>query len=79
MISLGGHAIWDFESIPKLLEALHNVIKAHRTLYTKRKILHLNISENNIIITDPKEANSFIGMLIDVDLVKEIGRSWSGA
>jgi len=43
------------------------------------KILHRDISENNIIITDPKETNGFTGMLIDADLGKEIGSGKSGA
>lgn len=29
---------------------------------------------NNIIITDPKEADGFTGILIDEDLAKEIGK-----
>ena len=68
-----------FGSIPKLLEALCNVIKAHKFLYTKGKILYWDISENNIIITYSKEADSFIGMLINVDLAKESDSGQSGA
>ncbi|KAL8647621.1 MAG: hypothetical protein Q9210_005451 [Variospora velana] len=79
VISPGGRAIRDFRSIPELLEALRDAIKAHRSLYTEGKILHRDISENNIIITDPKEADGFTGMLIDVDLAKEIGSGRSGA
>lgn len=41
--------------------------------------MHRDISENNIIITDPKEADGFKGMLIDEDLAKEIGSGRSGA
>lgn len=79
VISPGGRAIRDFGSIPELLEALRDAIKAHMSLYRKGKILHRDISENNIIITDPKEADGFTGMLIDVDLAKEIGSGRSGA
>ncbi len=74
-----GWAICDFQSIPELLEALCNAIKAHRSLYTAGKILHRDILENNIIITDSKEADGFMGMLIDEDLAKEIGSGQSGA
>ncbi|KAL1952877.1 hypothetical protein VTO42DRAFT_4064 [Malbranchea cinnamomea] len=42
------------------------------------KILHRDISENNIIITDPKKTG-FAGMLIDMDLAKELGSGRSGA
>ena len=43
------------------------------------KILHRGISENNIIITDPKEAKGFTGMLIDAEFGKESGSGRSGA
>lgn len=79
VISPAGRTIRNFRSIPELLEALRDAIKAHRSLYTKGKILHRDISENNIIITDPKEADGFTGMLIDGDLAKEIGSGRSGA
>lgn len=42
-------------------------------------ILHLDISENNIIITNPEENGGFTGMLIDLDLVKVLGSGRSGA
>ena len=54
------------------------VRQAHRSLYIDGKILHRDISENNIIITDPKEADGFTGMLIDGDLAKEMGSGRSG-
>ena len=79
IISPAGRAIRNFRSIPELLEALRDAIKAHRSLYIKGKILHRDISENNIIITDPKEANNFMSILIDKDLAKEIGSGRSGA
>ncbi|SLM41353.1 1 protein kinase [Lasallia pustulata] len=79
VISPAGRAIRNFRSIPELLEALRDAIKAHRSLYTAGKILHSDISENNIIITDPKEAGGFTGMLIDADLAEEIGSGRSGA
>ncbi|KAL1956479.1 hypothetical protein VTO42DRAFT_7277 [Malbranchea cinnamomea] len=41
-------------------------------------ILHRDISENNIIITDLKKTG-FAGMLIDMDLAKELGSGRSGA
>ena len=79
VISPAGRALGDFESKLELLEALRDAIKAHRSLYTKGKILHRDISENNIIITNPREADGFTGMLIDEDLAKEIGSGRSGA
>ena len=79
MISSDGYTIWDFGLIPKLLEAFYNAIKAYKSLYIKGKILYRDISENNIIITDPKEVDSFTGILIDMNFAKEIGISQSGA
>jgi serine/threonine protein kinase len=43
------------------------------------KILHRDISENNIIITDPGEADGFAGMLISLKLAKELSSGSSGA
>jgi len=47
--------------------ALCDAVKAYRSLLVRAKILHRDISENNIIITDPKMANGCTGMLIDLD------------
>ena len=79
VITPAGRAISDFKSIEELLTALRDSIKAHSSLYLKGKILHRDISENNIIITDPEKANGFTGMLIDMDLAKEVGSGRSGA
>ena len=77
-ISPAGRALRDFRSIPELLKAFRDAIKAYKSLYMKGQILYRDISENNIIIIDPKEANGFTGILIDTDLSKEIGRGKSG-
>ena len=79
IISPAGQALRDFRSIPELLKALRDAVKAHKSLYMEGKILHRDISENNIIITDPKEANGFTGMLIDTEYGKENGSGRSGA
>ncbi|EEH21420.2 hypothetical protein PABG_03636 [Paracoccidioides brasiliensis Pb03] len=41
--------------------------------------LLMDISENNIIITDPEKADGHSGMLIDLDLAKEVRSGRSGA
>ena len=74
-----GQTISKFGSIPQLLTALCDAIKAHRSLYIDGNILHRDISENNIIITDPKKTDGFTGMLIDLDLAIEIGAGRTGA
>ncbi|KAH8751100.1 hypothetical protein F5883DRAFT_472292 [Diaporthe sp. PMI_573] len=78
VISPAGRAIYKYEKISELLGALRDAIKAHRSLYLKGNILHRDISENNIIIADPQKTG-VIGMLIDLDLAKELGSGRSGA
>lgn len=79
VISPAGRAIHKYGSKAELLGALRDAIKAHRSLFLTGKILHRDISENNIIITDPKQPPGFMGMLIDLDLAKEVGSGRSGA
>jgi hypothetical protein len=46
-------------------------IRGHQSLHTRGKILHCDISENNIIIGDDSRLrNKFKGILIDLDLAK---------
>ncbi|KKZ63811.1 hypothetical protein EMCG_01915 [[Emmonsia] crescens] len=79
VISPAGRPIYQYESPLELLKALRDAIKAHRSLYLDGNILHRDISENNIIITDPEKAEGNSGMLIDLDLAKEVGSRRSGA
>lgn len=65
-------------TIRELLTTLRDAIKAHRSLYLKGNILHWDISENNIIITNRNETGGFAGMLIDLDLAKVRGSERSG-
>ena len=78
-VSPAGRGLHQFESITQLLGVLRDAIKGHRSLLEKGQILHRDISENNIIITDPKETNGFLGILIDEDLAKLLGSERSGA
>lgn len=78
VISPAGRTIKEFRSIKELLTALRDAIKAHRYLLSKAKILHRDISENNIIITDPETADNFSGMLIDLDLAIKDGERTGG-
>jgi len=72
VISPASRAIRDFRLILELLEILRDVNKAYRSLYIDGKILYRDISKNNIIIINLKEVDSFIGILINKDLTKEI-------
>ncbi|OJD12531.1 hypothetical protein AJ78_06896 [Emergomyces pasteurianus Ep9510] len=79
VISPAGRPIYDYRSPLELLTALRDAIQAHRSLYLDGNILHRDISENNIIITDPDKVGGHSGMLIDLDLAKEVGSTRSGA
>ncbi|EGC46848.1 serine/threonine protein kinase Sgk2 [Histoplasma capsulatum var. duboisii H88] len=79
VISPAGRPIYKYESPLELLKALRDAIKAHRSLYLDGNILHRDISENNIIITDSDKADGYSGTLIDLDLAKEVGSGRSGA
>ncbi|OAX81630.1 hypothetical protein ACJ72_04029 [Emergomyces africanus] len=80
VISPVGRPIYRYESPLELLKALRDAIKAHRSLYLDGNILHRDISENNIIIiADPAMADGNTGMLIDLDLAKEVGSGRGGA
>lgn len=78
VISPAGRTINRFQSIPELLKGLRDAIEAHRSLLTAGKILHRDISENNIILTD-SEGAGVKGMLIDLDNARELDQRPSGA
>ena len=63
----------------ELLTTLRDAIKGHRSLYIDRGILYRDISENNIIITNPIRTNGFRGILIDLNLTKVVGSRPLGA
>ena len=77
VVSPAGRPIDDFQSIQEFLGALCDAIQAHKSLWIDGRILHRDISENNIVIA--KTANTSAGILIDLDLAKEQGSSRSGA
>jgi hypothetical protein len=79
VISPPGRAIHEFTSVEELLEACRDVIKGHRSLYYDGKILHRDISENNLIITEIIQEGDPRGKLIDLDLAKELDGGPSGA
>ncbi|KAG6091235.1 hypothetical protein E4U30_007390 [Claviceps sp. LM220 group G6] len=74
-----GRPLHEYESILGLLECLHDAIEDHRWLYMDGRILHRDISINNIIITDPAKANGKNGVLIDLDLAKNLDEGPGGA
>ncbi|GAW26698.1 putative 1 protein kinase [Rosellinia necatrix] len=79
VISPPGRTIHEFASAEELLEACHDIVKAHRSLHYEGKMLHRDISDNNLIITNTEREADPKGMLIDLDLAKELASGSSGA
>jgi hypothetical protein len=77
--SPAGRPLQSFRSVRELLEAIRDAISAHRSLLEDGKILHRDISENNIIITTPFVEGEPKGRLVDLDLGKELNSAPSGA
>ncbi|VDB84162.1 Bgt-51373 [Blumeria graminis f. sp. tritici] len=65
-------AIGEDTSPLDLLCGLRYAIKGHRSLFLDARILHSDVSVNNIILTDPKILNSCYGSLIDLDLAMSL-------
>lgn len=63
----------------KLLISFRDKIQAHCPLYLKVNLLHSDISENNIIETNPDDISGFAEMLIDLDLAKVLSSRRSSA
>jgi serine/threonine protein kinase len=77
--SPAGRPLHAYKSVKELLEALRDAIAGHRSLLEDGKIIHRDISENNIIITEHASEGDPKGRLIDLDLAKELGSVPSGA
>ncbi|KAH9204398.1 hypothetical protein DL95DRAFT_529276 [Leptodontidium sp. 2 PMI_412] len=77
--SPAGRPLHEYQSVRELLEALRDAIRGHRSLLEDGKILHRDISENNIIITELPAKEAPKGRLIDLDLAKELDSMPSGA
>ncbi|KAH9909307.1 hypothetical protein F4778DRAFT_716150 [Xylariomycetidae sp. FL2044] len=63
---LGRH-LSTFQTREELLQALRDAIKGHRSLLQNARILHRDVSEDNIVIVDDASENSPKGILIDLD------------
>lgn len=79
MVSPAGRPLNAYTSISELLEALRDAIAGHKSLLEDGKILHRDISENNIIITESAICGTPKGRLIDLDFAKELDSVPSGA
>jgi hypothetical protein len=79
VVSPAGRPLHAYRSVKELLEALRDAILGHKSLLEDGKILHRDISENNIIITESATEGGPKGRLNDLDLAKELDSMPSGA
>jgi hypothetical protein len=79
VVSPAGRPLHAYSSVKELLVVFRDAIAGHRSLLEKGKILHRDISENNIIIVGSATEGSPKGLLIDLDLAKELDSMPSGA
>ena len=77
--SLASRPLHEYQLVRELLEALRDAIQGYRSLLKVGKILHRDVSENNIIITELPAKEAPKGRLIDLDLAKELDSMPSGA
>ncbi|KAF9032785.1 hypothetical protein BJ165DRAFT_1598986 [Panaeolus papilionaceus] len=71
-----GLPIHRFSNRLQFLTALRGAVQAHWDLWNK-KILHRDVSVNNILLGKPDAPESFLGFLVDLDLAIEIERTKS--
>lgn len=68
-----GHRLSEFNSVQELTLAIRDAIKAHRSLYREGRILHQDISVNNIVIPERfPHPESPRGILIDFDEARDL-------
>lgn len=67
-----GRPLDKFETILEFLEGCRDAIKGHRSLYQDGKILHQDVSRDNIIIPEVKNEGGPRGILIDLNLAMEL-------
>jgi serine/threonine protein kinase len=72
VVSPAGQPLHAYRSVEELLKALRDTTQSHKSLLKDKKILHRDISENNIIITKAATKEDPKKMLIDLDLAKEL-------
>ena len=72
VISPAGRPLHTFKNRLEMLQVLRDAIKAHRSLFQDAKILHQDVSAQNIIITDAQREGNPNGILIDLDAAMNV-------
>ena len=79
VVSPARRSLHAYKVVGELLDTLRDAIQGHKSLFKDGKILHRDISENNIIIAENVSRGGPKGMLIYLDLAKELETLPSGA
>ncbi|KJK96090.1 hypothetical protein H633G_00030 [Metarhizium anisopliae BRIP 53284] len=64
--------IRQFASIPELLEALRDLVRALHSLYVKARILHRDVAIKNLIIAPHRTADGPKGVLLDFNFALDL-------
>jgi len=72
IISPAGRPLSGFQNRLELLQVIRDAVRAHRSLFQVAKILHQDVSADNIIITDPQRVDDPKGILIDLDVAMDL-------
>ncbi|KAK7397539.1 hypothetical protein QQX98_013095 [Neonectria punicea] len=70
-----GESLHRFQTVPELLAALRDAVKAHRTLYQDGEVLHQDVCPGNIIIPSGGAKGATTdsrGVMIDLDMAKMV-------
>ncbi|KAA8911928.1 hypothetical protein FN846DRAFT_760479, partial [Sphaerosporella brunnea] len=68
-----------FSSAHTLLACIRDAVRGHRSLFEKARILHRDVSTNNVMLTTHARADGYAGFLIDLDLATATTYRPSGA
>ena len=72
VVSPAGRPLQTFKNRLELLQVLRDAVKGHRSLFQDAKILHQDVSPQNIIITDAEHDGDPKGILIDFDVAMNL-------
>jgi hypothetical protein len=70
--SPAGRPLRTFKTRLELLQVLRDAVKAHRSLFQDAKILHQDVSAQNIIITGAQGEGDPKGIMIDLDVAMNL-------
>ena len=72
ILSPAGRPLRTFKTLLELLQVLREAVKGHRSLFQQAKIVHQDVSAENIIITDAQSKGDPKGIMIDLDVAMNL-------